>query len=136
MNKNLTITIEADELKQLLLKYYQDLYKDESVSIEEKSGKEFVGPYEFPNLVTKLNLKRNIKIGKYPAVSEQEIDDETIKKVLSSTLEDTGYQVEDIKLITKRELVGLYEIEEICFKGVRVVVKQKENQKQLCKQLK
>lgn len=135
MANNIMISIKANELKSLLLDYYQCIYPNEIKDVEIIPKKENTGLYETTSLVTKIKLIKNIKIGKFLATVEEIISDEDIKQIINSNLEDNNYQIESITWVTKSRLEGLYEYEEIYFDGIEVYLKSLEHQKQICKQI-
>lgn len=135
MANNIMINIKANELKSLLLDYYQSIYPNEIKDVEIISKKENTGLYETTSLVTKIKLIKNIKIGKFLATVEEIISDEDIKQIINLNLEDNNYQIESITRVTKSRLEGLYEYEEIYFDGIEVYLKSLEHQKQICKHI-
>lgn len=135
MANNIMINIKANELKSLLLDYYQSIYPNEIKDVEIIPKKENTGLYETTSLVTKIKLIKNIKIGKFLATVEEIISDEDIKQIINSNLEDNNYQIESITRVTKSRLEGLYEYEEIYFDGIEVYLKSLEHQKQICKHI-
>lgn len=132
MNKDVkaNIEIKPSELKSIINDYYRGIYKEQFVSVGIESGRKCVGIYESQVLYTSLKLKRKIKLKGLEVIVEEQIEDEQIKLILNEYLEEHNYEVDELEFNTKCRLVGLYEDEEIYFKGLNVGVKNKEKQKQ------
>ena len=128
------IEIKPLQLKNLVSDYYKELYKDNSVSVIIESGRNFVGIYESQVLYTILKLKRKLKIKGLEVIIEEKIDDNQIKEILNQALDGNNYEVEKLDFQTKCKLVGVYEDEEVYFKGLNVCVKPKQKVKQKVKQ--
>lgn len=136
MGNSVQINISPDEVKQILLDYYRKIYPNESVDISISANEELVGLYEISTLVSRIKLIRNIKIGKYTALSKEIISEQDIKDIVSPIFDKDNYQVEDVNLITDRKMVGPYENKEIYFEGLEVWLKPKSYQKQIHKRIK
>jgi len=128
-NYKIVIEIKPAELKNIMLKYYKQLYNEQVISLKIESGKQYVGLYESPDLYTKIILKRRISINGFEAILEEQIDNDKIKEILNQYLEDHNYEVGKFNFETRRRSIGMYGDEQIYFDCLKIEVKQKEKQK-------
>ena len=137
MIEKITLEISAEDLRKILLDYYQKLYNDKSINIVFIPKKEYEFDDEFKYLTTKIILRKSkpidLKIGKCTSVIEEELFSNDIKKVLYSTLSDTDYKVKDINFKTSEKNVSADELEDYSFDGINVSLRRKQKVKQKTK---
>ena len=139
MTEKITLEIKPEELKKILLDYYQELYNDKSIDIVFIPKKEYGSDdeFEFKYLTTKIILKKSkpidLKIGKCTSVIEQELFSNDIKKVLDSILCDTDYKVKDIDFKTSEKNVSDDDVEDYSFDGINVSLRRNQKVKQKTK---
>jgi len=139
MTEKITLEISAEELRKILLDYYQEFYNDKSIDIvfipEKKYGSD--DEFEFKYLTTKIILRKSkpidLKIGKCTSVTEEELFSNDIKKVLDSTLSDIDYKVKDIDFKTSEKNVSDDDEENYSFDGINVSLRRKQKVKQKTK---
>lgn len=120
------IEIKPKELKQLLIDYYKNKTKDESVKISFKTSEELVGFYESKSIVTRIKLKRNMSLGSQVINSEREISEEELKDVLNEILMEKDYEVINLFLDNEKQSVGYYEDTSYSFEGVKLNVRKRQ----------
>lgn len=128
MKENITMKITADELKKLLVDYYEKEYNDNNFDIIFETKEECVGLYETKVVQTHIKLKRNIRIGNHIAAIEEELDKDDVNEILTKMLCNTDFEVEYITFDNKKECVGYYEDTEFTFNGLKVDLKRKQKQ--------
>lgn len=128
MKENITMKITADELKKLLVDYYEKEYNDNNFDIVFETKEEYVGIHDDKALVTHIKLKRNIRIGNHIAAIEEEIDKDDVNEILTKMLCNTDFEVEYITFDNKKECVGYYEDTKFTFNGLKVDLKRKQKQ--------
>lgn len=118
MKESLKLTLPRDELQKLLEKYYKEQYSDDHIEIVfEKEKVEGDYPFQGSYICTHFKLKRNLKIGNYSAALEQVLEESDIEEVIRKELENTDYDVEDIRQ------------HDIDFSSINIKVKRKQNQR-------
>ena len=139
MTEKITLEINPEELRKILLDYYQKLYNDKSINIVFIPKKEYESDdeFEFKYLTTKIILRKSkpidLKIGKCTSVIEHELFSNDIKKVLDSILSDTDYKVKNIDFKTSEKNVAEDDEEDYSFDGINVSLRKKQKVKQKTK---
>lgn len=137
MTEKITLEIKSDELRKMLLDYYQEFYNDKSIDIVFVPKKEQDEELDFKYLTTHIILRKtkpiDLKIGKCTSVIEQQLFSEDIKKVLNSYLSETEYKVINITFRTSEQPPSFDEEENFRFDGISVSLKQKQKVKQKTK---
>jgi len=137
MTEKITLEIKSDELRKMLLDYYQEFYNDKSIDIVFVPKKEQDEELDFKYLTTYIILRKtkpiDLKIGKCTSVIEQQLFSEDIKKVLNSYLSETEYKVINITFRTSEQPPSFDEEENYSFDGISVSLKQKQKVKQKTK---
>lgn len=134
MTEKITLEIKSDELRKILLDYYQEFYNDKTIDIVFIPKKEYETEFEFGYLTTKIILKKSksidLKIGKCTSIIEQKLFSNDIKKVLTATLAKTDYKVTNIDFKTSEKKVSYEDEENYSFDGISVSLKRKQKVKQ------
>ena len=138
MTENISINIEPDELKKILLDYYKKLYNEDDIKITFYPKKQ--GYYEDDELVTTIKLERKIKIGSNIATITNELDKEDLKEVIDDNIKESDYIVSYLNLKTELKTYenhGMFEGESYSspkFIELQAILKRKEKVKQKIKE--
>ena len=128
MTEDITLDLTPEELKKILLDYYQKLYNDKNITIMFKSKKELVDFFEdeVEELITRIIMERKIKLGNHTATIKNEIEikdlKEVLNEVLNNNINESDYEI--VYLYLKTEDEDSYK--SIVFKGLQATLKRKK----------
>lgn len=128
MQETIIMELTKSELKALLMDYCEKKYGDKNFNLTFETKKECVGLYEISTIQTRVKLKRKIKIGDHFITIEEELEEDTIKEILSEELSELDYEINNLRFKNTTNYVGLYEDEVPTFKGLSLILKRKQNQ--------
>lgn len=128
MQETIIMELTKSELKTLLMDYCEKKYGDKNFNLTFETKKECVGLYEISTIQTRVKLKRKIKIGDHFITIEEELEENTIKEILSEELSELDYEINNLRFKNKTNYVGLYEDEVPTFEGLSLILKRKQNQ--------
>lgn len=128
MKENITMRINEEELKSLLIDYYGKKYNDNDFDIVFETKKECVGFYETKMIQTHIRLKRKIRIGNNSVTIEEELDEDDIKEIICEELKDMDYEINNLRFENRIKYEGFYGDEVPTFDGVNIDLKRKQKQ--------
>lgn len=122
------IEIKKEELEQLLLDYYRKI-ENKNIEIDFKTDEEYVEFYEERDIVTRIKLRQNIKLGNQTVSKEREISKKELKEILNEMLQEQGYKIINLIFNNQKQSISYYEEVGFYFKGLKLSVEQIQKQK-------
>ena len=130
MTEHITMDINPEELKKILLDYYKKEYKEKNIEIDFDSKKELIGYPEYEEYTTKIIMERKITVANHTATIKCEIDNNDLKEILNQSISESEYEISLICLRTEPKTYnyGVGEENNTCaeFKGLHVILKKKK----------
>lgn len=120
MSQKLTINLSKEEAIKLIKdnlvqedKNETPVQYDVEIDIEE-------GLYNYMEDKITITIFKNISIGEFPGKINEEIDINTLKRMLKNTLEIEGYILENWDFIILRKDIALSSRKDLTFNGIEV----------------
>lgn len=126
MINNYEIEFTPKEIKEIMESYYKEKYNEE-ITFEIKTTREYTGFHEQEVAITKYYGIKNIKIVGLNKTAKFELTESDIKRILQEIFKK--YDLVNITFQNELENLDYTLPSKAVFKGIKIKVKLKENQK-------